>query len=87
MGSLPSERGHQFVVNDAHDLLARAQALVYPGADRANPDTLEETLDDLHVDVRLEQRQANLSESGGDIGIREPPLWPEAAQTRCQGAR
>ena len=41
---------------------------------RCVPDPIEETLDDFNVDVRLEQRQTDLSESGGDITIRKPPL-------------
>ena len=48
-------------MDDAHDLLPRREALRDVCAPRPLADTGDEVLDDLEVDVRLEQGQADLA--------------------------
>jgi hypothetical protein len=65
------ERG-QLLVDDAHDLLAGGEALRHVRAERPLADARDEVLHDLEVDVRLEQRKANLAHRAGDRILVEP---------------
>ena len=67
------ERQH-LVADDLDDLLRRRQAAedVLPHRPVAHP--VDERLDDLEVDVRLEQRQPNLAQRGLDVLRRQPRL-------------
>ena len=47
----------------------------------------DEVLDDLEVDVRLEQGQADLAHGGVDVGLADPAAAGQAAEGRCAGAR
>ena len=76
---LAHERG-QLLVHDLHDLLAGRQALHHLGAERALLDPREELLDDLEVDVRLEQREADLAQSLLEVLLGEHAAPAEAAE-------
>ena len=70
-GPLEVERCHgsaqerrQLLVDDAHDLLLRGEALVDFFADQARLDPRDEVLHDAEVDVRFEQRPAHFLAHG-----------------------
>ena len=77
------ERG-QLLVHDLHDLLAGGQALLDFLADRALADALDELLDDLEVDVRLEQREADLAHRARDRFVVELAALPKVAERALQ---
>src|SRR5207244_7258627 len=54
----------QLIVHSLDDGLRRGQAGRDLGAQKPGPDTLDEVLDDLEVDVGLEQCQADLAQTG-----------------------
>ena len=79
----PIARGqqvHELVVDDLHDLLAGGQAREHVRPDRLLADARDEVLDDLEVDVRLEQRQADLAHRGIDVGLRDPAAAGQGAE-------
>ena len=67
-------------MHDLHDLLAGRQALLHLLADRALADRLDEVLDDLEVDVRLEQRKADLPHRARDRFVVERSPLAEVAE-------
>ena len=67
-------------MDDLHDLLARRQALRDVLADRALAHGLDEVLDDLEVDVRLEQREADLAHRARDRFVVERAALPQVAE-------
>ena len=62
-GGLAAEQGNQFLVYDFNDLLRGRKAFQDLGIGRFFGDGLDEILRDLEVDVRLEQRHADLTHS------------------------
>ena len=62
------ERG-ELLVDDLDDLLAGGEALEDLGADGPLADPRDEVLDDLEVDVRLEQREADLAHRRVDVRL------------------
>ena len=66
-----AERGHQLFVDDLDDLLRRAQALRDLRALRALLDPVDEVAGDAHVDVGLEQRDAQLTRDFVDVLVGE----------------
>ena len=70
----------QLLVHDLHDLLAWRQALLDFLADGALADALDELLDDLEVDVRLEQREADLAHRARDRFVVELAALPKVAE-------
>ena len=66
------------------DLLRRRQALEDFLIDRAIAHAIDERLDDLEVDVRLEQRHPDLAQRGFDGLLREAGLAPQRAETSCR---
>ncbi len=73
------ERQH-LVAHDAHDLLRRRQALEDFLIDGAIAHAIDEGLDDLEVDVRFEQRHADLAQRGLDGLLGEPSLAAKGAE-------
>ena len=74
----------ELVVDDLHDLLAGRQAGEDVGPDRPLADARDEVLDDLEVDVRLEQRQADLAHRGIDVGLADPAAAGQGAERLAQ---
>ena len=77
------ERG-QLLVDDLDDLLSRVEALEHVVAESARAYTLDEALRDLEVDVRLEQREADLAHRLRDRLLVEPLGAPDVAEHRLQ---
>ena len=77
------ERQH-LVAHDAHDLLRRRQALEDFLVDGAIADAIDERLDDLEVDVRLEQRHADLAQRRLDRLLGEAGLAAQGAENVLQ---
>ena len=77
------DRG-QLLVDDLDDLLAGVDALEDLRADGALPDARHEVLDDLVVDVRLEQREADLAHRGVDVGLGDPAVAGQLAKDVAQ---
>ena len=67
------ERQH-LVTHDADDLLGRRQAAKNLLVHRPIAHTIDEGLDDLEIDVRLEQRETNLAQRRLDVRLGEAPL-------------
>ena len=74
------EQPGQLVVDDGDDLLAGRQALEHLGAHGALPDAGDEVLDDLEVDVRFEQSQADLAHRRVDIRLTDPAAAGEGGE-------
>ena len=74
----------ELVVDDLDDLLAGRQAVEHLVADGPLADARDEVLDDLEVDVRLEQRQADLAHGGIDVGLADPAAAGQAAERLAQ---
>ena len=74
----------QLVVDDLDDLLAGRQALEDLVADGLLADARDEVLDDLEVDVRLEQREADLAHGGIDVGLADPAAAGQVAERLAQ---
>ena len=82
-GGLAEERQH-LVADDADDLLRRREALEHFLIDRAIAHAIDERLDDLEVDVRLEQRHPDLAQRRFDGGLRQPDFAPKRAEHACR---
>ena len=79
-----AQDGGQLVVDDLDDDLAGVDALEHVLADGALLDTRHEVLDDLVVDVRLEQREADLAHGGVDVGLGDPAVAGQLAEDVAQ---
>ena len=77
------ERG-QLLVDDAHDLLPGREALRHVRAERPLAHARDELLHDLEVDVRLEQREADLAHGAGDRVLVEPAPAADVVQRRLE---
>ena len=77
------DRG-QLLVDDLDDLLAGVEALEHVGADGPLADARHEVLDDLVVDVRLEQGEANLAHGGIDVGLGDAAAAGQLAEDVAQ---
>ncbi len=75
------QEGRELLVDDGHDLLAGRQALEDVRPDRPLTDPGDEIPDDLEVDVRLEQGEADLAHRGVDVGL----AYPAPAGQRTEG--
>ena len=82
-GGFPEKRQH-LVPNDADDLLRRRQAFQNFLVDRAIADAVDERLDDLEVDVRLEQRHPDLSKCRLDGRFGQSGFAAERAKYSLQ---
>ena len=82
-GAVAEERQH-LVAHDAHDLLRRRQALQNLLIDRLVADAIDERLDDLEVDVRLEQRHADFAQRGLDRLLGEADLTAQRPEDSLQ---
>ena len=67
-------------MDDLHDLLAGREALQDVGAERALADARHELLDHLEVDVRLEQREPDLTHRARDRLLVEAAAAAEVAE-------
>src|SRR5207249_9401301 len=77
---LAAEELRQLLVHDLHDLLRRRQALENLLAERTLADTRGEVADDVEVDVRLEQRKADLAHGARDRLLVELAALAEVAE-------
>ena len=77
--TVAEERQH-FVAHDPDDLLRRRQALQDFLVDRLIPHAVDERLDDLEVDVRLEQRHPDLPERGFNRLLGETDLTTQRSE-------
>ena len=75
-----AEQLGQLLVDDLDDLLARRQALEHVAADRALAHRGDERADDLEVDVRLEQREADLAHGGVEILLGQRAALAQLAE-------
>ncbi len=86
---LPAQHRDQLVVDDLHDLLPGVQAAQQVGADGAFADVRHEVLDHAEVDIRLEQRKADLPEGDVEVGLGDSRLAAktlgDALQARREG--
>ena len=71
-------------MDDLHDLLAGSQALQDVLAERALLDRVREVARDLEIDVRLEQREADLTHRLRDRLLVEAPAATEPAEGGLQ---
>ena len=76
----------ELLVDDLDDLLSRVEPLEHVLAERALPHALDEALRDLEVDVRLEQREADLAHRLRDRLLVEALRAPDVAEHRLQPA-
>ncbi len=67
----------QLVPDDLDDLVPRRQALQHVLPHGLDPHALDEVLDDLEVDVRLQQRHPDLFQGLADVLLREHTLPAE----------
>jgi hypothetical protein len=79
-----SEQSQHLVAHDAHDLLIRREAAEDFLVDGPIAHPIDERLDDLEVDVRLEQRHPDFPECQLDGLFREPSLPADAAENVLQ---
>ena len=70
----------QLLVDDLDDLLAGVELLLHLGAEAALLDRVRELLDDLEVDVRLEQRQADLAHGARDVLLGQRAAAADAGE-------
>ena len=85
-GRVAEERQH-LVAHDADDLLRRRQALEHLLVDGPIADAIDERLDDLEVDVRLEQRHPDLAQRRLDGRFREAGFAAKGAEDSLRGGR
>src|SRR5438067_1834121 len=75
------EEGHHLVANDFDDFLRRREPpqhiFVRDRVHRTVAHTVDKRFDDLEVDVRFEQRQANLAKRSLDVLGCKPGFAPE----------
>src|SRR5262249_17884181 len=71
--AVAKQRQH-LVANDLDDRLRRREALEDLFLHRPVAHPVDESLDDLEIDVRFEKREANLAQGGLDVLRREPSL-------------
>ena len=81
--AVAKERQH-LVAHDAHDLLRRREALQNLLIDRLVADAIDERLDDLEVDVRLEERHPDFTERGLDRLLGEANLAAQRPENPLQ---
>ena len=79
---LAAEQGNQFLVYDFNDLLRWRKAFQNLGIGRLLGDGLDEILRDLEVDVRLEQRHADLTHSLLDVGLGQTAFASQMLKRR-----
>jgi hypothetical protein len=79
-----AHQARQLLVDDLHDLLARRQALEDVLAEGALAHVRDEVTDDCEVDVRLEQRQADLAHGARNRLVVEPALLAQVAENPLQ---
>ena len=79
---LAAEQGNQFLVYDFNDLLRWRKAFQDLGIGRLFGDGLDEILRDLEVDVRLEQRHADLTHSLLDVGLGQTAFASQMLKRR-----
>jgi hypothetical protein len=77
------ERG-ELLVDDRDDLLTGGEALEDLGAEGALADAGDEVLDDLEVDVRLEEREADLAHRGIDVRLGDAAAPREGRQRTAE---
>ncbi len=75
-----AEERDQLLVDDLHDLLAGRQAAEDLGSNSSLADARDEVLDDLEVDVRLEERQADLAHGGVDVRLAHSATTGQVAE-------
>ncbi len=76
----PAHQRGELLVDDLHDDLARVQATDHVLAEAAPLDRLRERLDDLEVDVRLEQREADLAHRAVDVLLGQRPVGTQIGE-------
>ena len=79
-GGLPAQKRDQLLVDDLDDLLRRGQAIQDLRVGRFFRDRLDEILGDLEVDVRFEQRHADLAHRVLDVRLSQPALAAQALE-------
>ena len=79
-GNAASEQLDQFVVDDFDHLLAGRDALDHLLADTLGPDSFDELGRDLHVDIRLQEREPDFAHGFRDIGFGERALPAQFAE-------
>jgi hypothetical protein len=80
---LPHQR-RQLLVHDLHDLLARVEALHHLVPERAFLHGVGELLDDAEVDVRLEQREADLAHRLADVVLVQLAARADVGEGRLE---
>ena len=75
-----AEERDQLVAHHLEHLLIGGQAAEDLGAERLLLHPVDERLHHLEVDVRLEQRHADLAGGGGDVLLADAPLGAEIAE-------
>src|SRR5215831_3865957 len=68
-------------------MLTGRERLQHVLPDRLDADALDEAPDDLEVDVRFEQRHANLAQRFDDGLLRQPAVPPEPVEDTCETRR
>ena len=79
-----AEQRQHLVADDADDLLRRRQALEDVLIDGAIAHAVDERLDDLEVDVRFEQRHADLAQRRLDGLLRQASFAAKRAENPLQ---
>ena len=87
LDGLAAEDGDELLVDDLDDLLRRVQRLRQVHPDGALADAIEHRADDLEVDVRLEQGDADLPQDLVDVLLAEPPLAAELLEDPVEPVR
>ena len=77
----------QLIPHHLDDLLPRREGPEDFLADGLLPDAVDEALDDLEVDVRLEQRDADLAKRLDDVLLGKATITAEAIEDRGQTSR
>ena len=79
-GIAAAHQFRQLLVDDLHNLLGRRQALQHVAAHAALGDLSDEILDHLIADIRLQQSQADFTQAGPDIALRQTALAPQTLE-------
>ncbi len=79
-----AERGHELVVHDLHDHLARRHRLHHLHADGLLLHAVGEGARDVERDVRFEQRAANFAKRSVDIGLTKSAATGEAVENAAK---